>query len=245
MKDKNPQNNQLENNQRKHKLVGVFMALVLPALVIVITIVMLDRNVDLGTVLKESVLGNSKESTANQSDLSETPSVFAKELQPIYSEASRLKIPAVGIDIAVHRVGVNDDGTMETPDNWQEGGWYINSGHPGEKRNVVINAHYDNNYGGPAAFYNLKKIEQGDKVEVVDDYGRIFNYNVVELSYLDIQDPSRLDILKDEEDKSTLTLITCGGVWLPGSGYNKRLVVKADLSTPTQTASTNDKVDSI
>ena len=49
-------------------------------------------------------------------------------------------------------------------------------------------------------------------VEVKDKYGRIFNYKVLKLSYLDIKDPSRLEVLKDEEGKSTLTLITCGGV---------------------------------
>ena len=81
----------------------------------------------------------------------------------------------------------------------------------------------------PGAFYNLKGVGFGDVVEVENKYGRIFNYKVVELSYLDIKDPSRLDILEDEEGRSTLTLITCGGVYLPGSGYNQRLVVKADL----------------
>lgn len=228
MENKNPQ------NQRKYKTVGVFLALVLPALVIFLTIVLLERNIDLSKVLKESVLGSAEFDDAKKDKVQEKPSVFAKELQPIFTEASRLIIPSIGINIPVNRVGVNDDGTMETPKDWQQAGWYINSGHPGENRNVVINAHYDTNYGSPAAFYNLKKIGQGDKVEIADDYGRIFNYNVVKLSYLDIQDPSRLDILKDEEGKSTLTLITCGGVWLPGSGYNKRLVVKAELNDQTQ-----------
>jgi LPXTG-site transpeptidase (sortase) family protein len=125
---------------------------------------------------------------------------------------------------------------METPGDWQEGGWYMESGRPGEQKNVIVNGHYDTNYGAPGAFYNLKNVQEGAKVEIVDNYGRIFNYNVVKLTYLDSKDPSRLNILEDEEGKSTLTLITCGGVWFPGSGYNKRLVVQAELDGQAQTS---------
>jgi LPXTG-site transpeptidase (sortase) family protein len=172
------------------------------------------------------LLGESAEAVETEK---EKVSVFENKLKPMLTSPTSLKIKAAGITVGLVPVNVDSDGIMETPNNWQEAGWYIKGGKPGESRNLIINGHYDTNTGAPGAFYNLRSIQYGDVVEIEDKYGRIFTYKVVELAHLDIKDPSRLEVLEDVEGKSTLTLITCGGVYLQGSGYNKRLVVKAEL----------------
>lgn len=157
-------------------------------------------------------------------------STFGKQLEPIYTDPIHIKIKSIDLELDVIEVGVATDGTMETPHEWDVAGWFDKSGKPGQKRNLIINGHYDNSSGGPAAFYKLKSIKEGDTVDILDSFGRIYSYEVVGLDYVDIKDPSRLQILDDEDGKATLTLITCGGVWLPGEGtYNKRLVVKGEL----------------
>ncbi len=186
----------------------------------------------------------------------EETSVFEKLLKPVYSKPVRLTIDAlettlkeknsglkpgnpsflVGeshilITAKVNPVRIESDGSLETPKNWNEAGWYENGAMPGQTGNVLINAHYDDSLGRPAAFWQLKNIKIGDKVTLENEFGKVYTYEVTEFFYIDIRDPERLKIFNDIEGKSTVTLITCGGVWLPGeSTYNKRLVVKGELS---------------
>jgi len=95
---------------------------------------------------------------------------------------------------------------------------------------VIINGHYDDSSARPAAFWQLKNVAVGDKVSVTDKYSKTFVYQVSDVFFVSIQDPQRLDVLQSDDSKSTITLITCGGVWLPGmSTYDKRLVVKGEL----------------
>jgi LPXTG-site transpeptidase (sortase) family protein len=158
-------------------------------------------------------------------------SVFAEQLKPIYFAANRLKADSINLNIELVEVGVAGDGSLETPHDWSKGGWYKDGPKPGEEGNMIINAHYDDNYGRPAAFWQLKNLKVDDKVVVEDKQSKSFEYKVVSTYLVDINDPNRLDILKNHEPgKATMTLITCGGIWLPGkSTYTKRFVVKAEL----------------
>jgi len=225
------QDNQSETISLPKRLFGLSIALLIPSISIIISIMLVNRGINVTEFIKNrftrkpgDLLGE-----AVKLDTVEQVSVFGDKLSPLLSSPEKIEIKVASIKANLIPVSVDESGTMETPQNWQEVGWYSRGGLPGEERNLIINGHYDTNTGAPGAFYSLGRVGFGDVVEVEDKYGRIFSYKVVELSYLDIQDPSRLDVLEDEEGKSTLTLITCGGVYLPGSGYNKRLVVKAEL----------------
>jgi sortase A len=168
--------------------------------------------------------------TNDISETSPTKSVFSHNLQPLFTDATEMKVENVNMDIKLTKVGVDDAGILEVPQNWKEGGWYKYGSRPGEIGNVIINAHYDDNYGRPAAFWELKNVKADDKVLLLDKYGKIYTYSVKDSYLVSINDPDRLKIFEDSEDKATLTLITCGGIWLPGkSTYDKRLVVKAEL----------------
>ena len=177
------------------------------------------------------------ESTADAKGVEETTdstklddgSIFEGELEPIYGDPKKLKDEKANLDIALVEVTVDESGALETPKKWNEGGWYRYGANPGEPGNLIINAHYDNNYGGPAAFWKLKNLKVDDKVNVFDTYDRKYTYKVIDSFLVDINDPNRLEVFKDDQN-ATMTLITCGGIWLPGeSTYNKRLVVKAEL----------------
>lgn len=161
----------------------------------------------------------------------QTPSIFADISKPIYGSPKKIMIESIGVTADVVSLGVDKDGYLETPKNWNEVGWYSRGAKPSEKGNFLINAHYDDNSGNPAAFYRLKNINVGDKVSVLDSYDRTFNYKVSNVYYVDIADPERTRVFEPfKEDASVMTMITCGGVWSQKDGtYNKRLVVNAEL----------------
>lgn len=160
----------------------------------------------------------------------EKPSVFEDVIRPLYGEAVSLNIPQLGTEIQLTSVGLDQDSALEAPKDWKIGGWYKHGARPGEEGNVIINAHYDDNRGNPAAFWQLKNVKVDDKVLIEDRYGKLYTYSVTESFLVSINDPDRLQIFDGSDDQSVLTLVTCGGVWLPGRAtYDKRLVVKAEL----------------
>jgi LPXTG-site transpeptidase (sortase) family protein len=159
----------------------------------------------------------------------EATSVFKENLHPIYGDATKIMIDSVGINTKIVTVGVNKDGSLETPKDWKMAGWYKDGAMPGEEGNLVINAHYDDNYGRPAAFWALKNVKVGDTVLVADSYGRIFQYRVTAYELIGVNDPDRLKVF-NESKSGKITLITCGGVWIPGKAtYDKRLAVSGEL----------------
>lgn len=183
--------------------------------------------------LKLPILNSSKNQSTESSDIlsAQSPSVFQEISKPIYGTPKRVFIDSVGIKSDVIPVGVDKEGFLETPKNWNEIGWYKKGSKPSELGNLLIDGHYDDNYGRPAAFWNLKNINIGDKVSVLDSYSRTFDYKVTKVYYIDINDPERAGVFEPyEEGKALMTLITCGGVWSPADGtYSKRLVVTAEL----------------
>jgi len=79
----------------------------------------------------------------------------------------RVVIPAIGVNAPVMIVGQNNDGTVQTPPLGQHNlaGWYDHSVTPGQRGPSVIVGHVDS-VTGPSVFFDLKKLRQGDVVEV-------------------------------------------------------------------------------
>lgn len=176
---------------------------------------------------------NSTEETtiSNENDNETKESAFKSYLYQMLGNPKQILIESANINIVVNPVGLAADGSLQTPTKWNEAGWYKKSAKPGEKGNMIINAHYDDSSGKPAAFWQLKNVKVDDKVVVTDEYGRKYVYRVTNSALIDINDPNRLAIFDDpKEGEASITLITCGGVWLPGqNNYNKRLAVQGEL----------------
>lgn len=159
----------------------------------------------------------------------EKAAAFTKLNETWYFTPTRLVAESIGLNAELVEVGVEDDGTLEAPEDWYKAGWYRKGTKPGEEGNIIIDGHYDTNYGTPAAFWPLKNLKVDDTVTLVDEVGRQFTYQVTDIFYIDIHDPNRIEIFEHDEG-SDITLITCGGVWLNSKGtYDQRLVVKGTL----------------
>lgn len=167
--------------------------------------------------------------TSTNTDKESALSAFDSLKKPQAGKPIKLIIPSQNVELSVVAVSRSEDGVMETPKSWNLAGWYKGSSKTLEEGNIIINGHYDDNYGRPAAFWKLKNLRLDDTVRIVDEFNRPVDYKVTSTYYIAIDDPDRFKVYDSEEGKQSLTLITCGGVWLPGeSTYNKRLIIKAD-----------------
>jgi sortase A len=126
------------------------------------------------------------------------------------SQASRLQIPAIGVDHPI----VQGDG-------WEQlkrgVGQHVGSANPGQRGNLVLSAHNDI-FG--EIFRHLDQLNPGDEVTVHTNR-RAHTYVI---TGWDVVEPTAVEVMAPTTDAS-LTLISC----YPYLVDNKRIVVKATL----------------
>ena len=136
------------------------------------------------------------------------PEPFAGGTAP---EPARLRIPAIGVDTSIERLGLNGDGTIEVPADPAEAGWYTNGPAPGEQGPAVILGHLDS-ATGPAVFYRLSSLRQGSEVLVSRADGSTATFRVTRVTSFPVNDfPS--DQVYGATTDPELRLITCGGAY--------------------------------
>lgn len=149
-------------------------------------------------------------------------------VQPVGVDVTRLRLPTLGIDAPIVTMGVDQSGTMQSPNNPTDVAWYNFSARPGEMSNVVMAGHLDYVNYGPAVFYRLKEARPGDEVELVLVDGSVARYRVEGVTSYDEATAPVLDIV-GPTDVEMVTLITCGGSFDPLSReYDKRVVLRAE-----------------
>jgi LPXTG-site transpeptidase (sortase) family protein len=143
---------------------------------------------------------------------------------------TRLKIPAINIDVAIESVGNTPKGDMAAPSDVANVGWYKYGALPGELGSSVLAGHVVGSKGEPVVFAKLDKLKAGDILSVVDAKGIVVSFTVRELkSYDQTQQPSEVF---NSGSGIHLNLITCAGDWDAAQRhYLKRLVVFADKSS--------------
>lgn len=182
---------------------------------------------------KGEVEGTSTKSTRTSeqklTNTSEKDSVFSPLLKPLVFTPKYLNISKIGVkNVKIVEIGLEGEGRLEVPKSFNEAGWYKDGPKAGEEGNAIIAAHYDRATGAPAVFYSLGKLTKGDKVEVIDEVEKVWEFEVYETGYVNINDPQAVTKAYENTSQPILTLITCGGVWDPiAHDYNKRLLVKA------------------
>lgn len=120
----------------------------------------------------------------------------------------RITIPSIGADARIVRVGLRDDGAMQTPE-FGLAGWYEPGPRPGDPGPAVVVAHVDSK-AGPDVFYHLRKLKAGEKILVTDAAGSVHGFSV---EHLEQVPKDRLPAQKvwASTGKPVLRLITCGG----------------------------------
>jgi sortase (surface protein transpeptidase) len=139
-----------------------------------------------------------------------------------------LSIPAIGLIAPLSELGLNSDGTIQVPTDFQEPGWYEYGPSPGQLGSSVILGHVDS-YRGPAIFFQLRTLRLGDEVDVRLADGVITHFVVRQVAmYAKTAFPTQL--VYGSHGYSALQLVTCGGVFDSETGhYLSNVVVYTSL----------------
>lgn len=139
----------------------------------------------------------------------------------------RLQIPSLQVNAAIGAIGVEKNGDMEIPEDVRDVGWYRHGPAPGEPGAAVIAGHVDSREQGAGAFFDLRRLDVGARIKVIDGNGDVQRYDVVARRTYD-KTVLPTDDLFARQGPSQLVLITCGGDFDSTAGsYRQNVVIYA------------------
>ncbi|CAM5273216.1 class F sortase [Streptomyces sp. NPDC058629] len=151
------------------------------------------------------------------------------------SEPVRITARSIGLAAPVEAVGTAKDGSVALPADPGRAGWYTGSPTPGERGNAILAAHLDST-SGPAAFYSLGALRQGDRITVEREDGRDAHFTVTAMHvYAKSSVPS--ETVYGPTAHPQLTLITCADWDRAAKEYRANLVITAHPTTGNNAAS--------
>ncbi|MER8032131.1 class F sortase [Streptomyces bauhiniae] len=143
----------------------------------------------------------------------------------------RLRIPGIGVDTPVMRLGLAQDGTVQVPPitAHDQAGWYQNSPTPGQTGPSVILGHVTVGAYGDGVFRRLDRLRRGDEISV-----RLENGTSAEFTVTSVRTVAKAEFptkaVYGDVDRPELRLITCGGP-RTGDGYLDNVIVFAASHT--------------
>jgi hypothetical protein len=128
-----------------------------------------------------------------------------------------IRIPAIAVSARVIPLGLNQDGTMQTPRSFSVAGWYKPWREPGERGSAVITGHVDS-VSGPAVFYRLRELRRGNIIRITRADRSVVRFRVEGLErWPKAAFPSRRVFRPTHI--STLRLVTCSGNFDASTGH--------------------------
>ncbi|WP_089103590.1 class F sortase [Streptomyces hyaluromycini] len=142
----------------------------------------------------------------------------------------RLRIPAIGVDTPLLRLGLAADGTVQVPPitAHDRAGWYRDSPTPGQTGPSVILGHVTVGAYGDGVFRRLAELRRGEQVVARLENGRSAVFTVDEVRTVAKAAFPTQEVYGDV-DRPELRLITCGGP-RGGDGYLDNVIVFATLT---------------
>jgi len=166
----------------------------------------------------------------------DTPTATPIPTQPPSSApAVRMIIEKIGLDAPVITMGLDEEHVPRVPDNPNDVVWYDFSSPPGWGSNAVFSGHVDWTVNGvpvTGVFYSLRNLEVGDIIKVRLADNTEYQYKVSANVALPFDDPKALEAM-GATPTEMLTIITCGGTWVPipgdplGGNYTHRQIAQA------------------
>ncbi|MFG2138553.1 class F sortase [Streptomyces sp. NPDC048650] len=133
------------------------------------------------------------------------------------SAPQRISVPSLDISSVLEPLGRKKDGTMETPADPDQAGWYTPGPAPGEKGPAVIAGHVSWN-GKPGVFHRLSSLKAGDTIEVARTDGKSSKFTVSRIAQYPKNKFPTIEVYKNI-DHAGLRLITCGGQYDAAQHY--------------------------
>ncbi|GAA2511993.1 class F sortase [Streptomyces longisporus] len=142
-----------------------------------------------------------------------------------------LRIPAIGVDTPVMKLGLAADGSVQVPPiaAHDRAGWYEHSPTPGQTGPSVILGHVTVGAYGDGVFRRLGELHRGEKI-----VARLENGTAAVFAVTAVRTVSKAHFPSSEVygnvNRPELRLITCGGK-RTGDGYLDNVIVFAVLSS--------------
>ena len=141
-----------------------------------------------------------------------------------------IRIPRLGVEASIIPLGLQEDGSIEIPEDPEQAGWWLGGPEPGETGPAVILGHVDSQEEGPAVFFDLRYMKAGDEIHVDRVDGSTVSYVVDFLESHD-KDEFPTDAVYGPTEQPTLRLVTCGGDFDFGvRTYEENVIVFASLA---------------
>ncbi|MFJ8887759.1 class F sortase [Streptomyces sp. NPDC102402] len=149
--------------------------------------------------------------------------------EPTAPAPTRLEVPSLGIDTALLRLGLNEDGTVEVPpaEKGMTAGWYAGGAVPGEPGAAVLIGHNDTRFG-KAVFHDLHGITKGADIAVSDADGEEAHFTVTGTESVS-KKAFPTQKVYGATDERVLRLITCDGAFDADGHPVDNLIVYATL----------------
>ncbi|MEU8600490.1 class F sortase [Streptomyces parvulus] len=183
--------------------------------------------------------GPGEETAAKDRPATTAPSAPAAEpARPLErSVPVGLRIPAIGVDTPVLRLGLTADGTVEVPPVTDDdrAGWYRHSPTPGQVGPSVLLGHVTVGTHGDGVFRHLARLHRGDRIETRLENGTAAGFTVTAVRTVRKAEFPTDDVYGNV-DRPELRLVTCGGP-LTGGEYRDNVIVFARLATTGPAAS--------
>jgi hypothetical protein len=179
----------------------------------------------------------------------EKPLVAKPLVAAIDSSRALLEIPAIGVRaplVPTGAKGAPGTASLTIPDNIHTVAWWDgsvvdgdrvvheNAPSPGQPGVAVIAGHIDSALAGPGALYNLKDLEKGDTIKIVDSLGHISTWTVSARPETTLKTtlPPALWVTNGPPK---LAIVTCGGPFDKATGhYVDNVIVWATPSRPSR-----------
>jgi Sortase domain len=145
------------------------------------------------------------------------------------AEPVGLRIPGVGVDTPLERLGRAPDGSVEVPADFGTAGWFAEGPRPGAAGPAVILGHVDSR-SGPAVFFRLAELRSGAEVRVDRADGSTVTFRVRAVQRV-AKSEFPTDRVYGATLEPTLRLVTCGGSFdRTRESYRDNVIVYADLA---------------
>lgn len=167
--------------------------------------------------------------SVEQSEPHASPSPLSEPTHVTGVKPVGVRVDSIGLQSGLIDLGLQPDGTMEVPADFDDVGWFAPGGRPGGIGPTVIAAHVDSPTG-PAAFFRLREVAVGDVVVVEDADGASHSYTVTDVQ-THPKDAFPTAEVFGATAQDELRLITCTGDFdVSLASYRSNLIVFAEKS---------------
>lgn len=137
-----------------------------------------------------------------------------------------LRIPAIGVSTSLVKLGLDASGALSAPGGPDVAGWFAAGPVPGAIGPAILAGHVDSQ-AGPAVFFRLRQLKDGDEVQVDRSDGGTVVFRVVAVRTFP-KDRFPTEQVYGPTPLPELRLVTCGGPFdRAGGRYLDNVIVQA------------------